>query len=113
MMEITVKQSSRITSYSQTMNPVGIHEPLDTASDYKLSENGSSREIDTQGAWLAIMQSCSAAQCWLPFNHLGNILENTRAWSHTEPMKSESLGGGAQMSVYFRSSPGDSNVPQE
>ena len=43
------------------MNPVGIHEPLDTASDYKLSENGSSREIDTQGAWLAIMQSCSAA----------------------------------------------------
>ena len=73
------------------MNPVGIHEPLDTASDYKLSENGSSREIDTQGAWLAIMQSCSAAQCWLPFNHLGNILENTRAWSHTEPMKSEAL----------------------
>ena len=95
------------------MHPVGIHKPLDKVSDCKLSENESSRGIDTQGAWLTIMQSCSASHCWLPFSHLGNILENTRAWSHTIPMKSESLGGGAHMSVYFRSSPGDSNVPQQ
>lgn len=56
--------------------------------------------------WLIFLMSLSGSQGWWPFTHLGSLSENTHAWSHVKPIKSESLGSGVQMLVYFRSFPG-------
>lgn len=51
------------------------------------------------------MLSLSGSQYWLHIHHLGKVLGNTYAWTHTKPIKSESLGGGSQILIYFRSFP--------
>jgi len=88
----------------------------DKASDYKLCENGSKEDRYSRSLppptphGLVFMLSLSGSQYWLHINHLGEVLENTHAWSHTKLIKSESLGHRVQIPVYFRSFAGDSKV---
>lgn len=71
----------------------------------KPGENGNLRRVIFRVIlqWLVFMLSLRGSQYWLHIHHLGKVLENTHAWSHTESIVSESLGGGVQMPVYFRS----------
>lgn len=85
--EAHAKKSSLSTSYrSRDSSCRGPQALCEIKQVTKLGENGNLRRVIFRviPQWLVFMLSLSGSQYWLHIHHLGKVLENTHAWSHTK-----------------------------